>query len=161
MQLECATPRCRRRPPQLCRRKLEEVPPLLPEGVTIGDPAWERVAIKYLASGEPQLAAHLHPGLSMHSQVVLAAARLGGALRACTAPPHPPAGAELLRYASLLQLLQPPPDLLLVDDLHTLLDLPAADRPRPRDMALCRVLAALREAVVSGGGIPAQGWCEP
>lgn len=42
-----------------------------------------------------------------------------------------------------------PPDLLAVDDLHALADLPAGDRPRPRDMALCRILAGLHEAAVS------------
>lgn len=50
-----------------------------------------------------------------------------------------------------MHALAPPPDLLLVDDLHALVDLPAGDRPRPRDMALCRVLAALHEAAVGGG----------
>ena len=33
------------------RDKLEQVPPLLPEGVPLTDPAWQRVSIKYLASG--------------------------------------------------------------------------------------------------------------
>lgn len=61
------------------------------------------------------------------------------------------AGHELLRYASHIHVLAPPPDALLVDDLQGLSDLPAAgDRPRPRDMALCRILAALAEAAVSG-----------
>lgn len=60
-----------------------------------------------------------------------------------------PAGLELLRYVSLIHALPGgPPDLLLVDDLHTLAELPAADRPRPRDMALCRILASLHEAAV-------------
>lgn len=31
-------------------------------------------------------------------------------------------------------------------------DLPAGDRHRPRDMALCRILAALHEAAVSSVG---------
>lgn len=69
-----------------------------------------------------------------------------------SAPSLPPTtGYELLRFMSLVHVLGPPPDALLVDDLHTLADLPAApDRHRPRDMALCRILAAMHEAVVSG-----------
>lgn len=60
------------------------------------------------------------------------------------------AGAELLRFVSLIHVLPGgAPALLVVDDLHALADLPAGDRPRPRDMALCRILAALHEAVVS------------
>ncbi|PSC72152.1 hypothetical protein C2E20_4543 [Micractinium conductrix] len=55
-------------------------------------------------------------------------------------------GSELLRYAAHAHMLHPPPDALLVDDLHALADLPAGDRPRPRDMALCRQLATLQEA---------------
>lgn len=92
----------------LCRRpKLEQVPPLLPDGVPISDPAWQRIQIKYLRDG-----------------------------------------SELLRYVSLFHVAHTPPDLLLVDDLHTLADLPSSGdhRPRPRDMALCRILASLREA---------------
>ena len=61
---------------------------------------------------------------------------------------------------SHLHLMDPPlPDALLVDDLHLLSDLPPPatgagggggdHRPRPRDMALCRILASLYEAVVS------------
>ena len=34
-----------------CREKLEASPPLLPEGVQNGDPAWDRVRIKYVANG--------------------------------------------------------------------------------------------------------------
>lgn len=91
----------------LCRRKkLEQTPPLMPDGIAISDPSWQHVHIKYLDSG-----------------------------------------LELLRYVSLIHALPGgPPDLLLVDDLHTLAELPAADRPRPRDMALCRILASLHEA---------------
>ncbi|KAL4452260.1 hypothetical protein ABPG75_007922 [Micractinium tetrahymenae] len=90
----------------LCRRaKLEAAPPLLPEGLTHSDPAWQLVHIKYLANGY-----------------------------------------ELLRYASCIHMLPRLPDALLVDDLHALCDLPAGARPRPRDMALCRVLASLHEA---------------
>lgn len=90
----------------LCRRpKLEAAPPLLPEGLSRQDPAWQLVHLKYLANGY-----------------------------------------ELLRYASCIHMLPRLPDALLVDDLHALCDLPAGDRPRPRDMALCRVLAALHEA---------------
>ncbi|EFN54821.1 hypothetical protein CHLNCDRAFT_134828 [Chlorella variabilis] len=56
-------------------------------------------------------------------------------------------GTDLLRYVSLIHALPAgPPDLLLVDDLHALADLPAGDRSRPRDMALCRILASLHEA---------------
>lgn len=54
----------------------------------------------------------------------------------------------LLRYVSSLHLLDILPDVLLVDDLHTLLDLPPADR-RPRDMGACRIMALLHDAVVS------------
>lgn len=60
-------------------------------------------------------------------------------------------GYELLRYASSIHMLSRLPDALLVDDLHALCDLPAGDRPRPRDMALCRVLASLHEAAVRAG----------
>lgn len=63
----------------------------------------------------------------------------------------PRSGYELLRYASCIHMLPRLPDALLVDDLHALCDLPAGDRPRPRDMALCRVLAALHEAAVRAG----------
>jgi hypothetical protein len=34
-----------------CRAKLEQGPPLLPEGVAVSDPAWQHVSIKYLTSG--------------------------------------------------------------------------------------------------------------
>lgn len=66
-------------------------------------------------------------------------------------PTYTPTGYDLLRYASHMHVLAPPPDALLVDDLHALADLPAPPgdgRPRPRDMALCRILAALHEATV-------------
>ena len=69
---------------------------------------------------------------------------------ASTRPSHPCPGSELLRYAAHAHMLHPPPDALLVDDLHALADLPAGDRPRPRDMALCRQLATLQEAAVRG-----------
>ena len=36
----------------LCRQKVEQVPPLLPEGVQHTDPAWQRVHIKYLQDGK-------------------------------------------------------------------------------------------------------------
>jgi len=80
----------------------------------------------------------------------------------CAALPCPAlrcAGYDLLRYASAVHMLHPPPDALLVDDLQALSELPlphgASDRPRPRDMALCRILAALREAAVRCGA----AWC--
>lgn len=63
----------------------------------------------------------------------------------------PRSGYELLRFASSIHMLPRLPDALLVDDLHALCDLPAGDRPRPRDMALCRVLATLHEAAVRAG----------
>lgn len=75
----------------------------------------------------------------------------------------PPAGYELLRYAASVHCLAPPPDALLVDDLHLLAaDLAASHgghdaRPRPRDMALCRLLATLHEAAVRGTGAGAGG----
>eukprot|EP00887_Chlorella_sp_A99_P007725 scaffold20.g7725.t1 len=94
------------------RNKLELVPPLLPEGVQHSDATWQRVAVKYLASGE-----------------------------------------ELLRYAASIHLVDAPPDVILVDDLHLLCDLPppGGDHPRwPRAQAapaaLCRVLALLADA---------------
>jgi hypothetical protein len=34
-----------------CRKKLEQVPPLLPVGVPVSDAAWQRVHIKYVANG--------------------------------------------------------------------------------------------------------------
>lgn len=77
----------------------------------------------------------------------------------------PPAGQQLLRYAASLHLLDVLPDVMLVDDLQLLLDLPPApgDR-RPRDMAHCRVLAVLHDAVVShrgGGGGCTRAWAVP
>lgn len=74
-------------------------------------------------------------------------------LTACTLPAPLAAGPELLRYLSHIHVLHPLPDVLLVDDLHSLTDLPSggSERPRPRDMALCRILASLHEAAVRRG----------
>lgn len=37
-----------------CRKKLEQTPPLMPDGIAISDPSWQHVHIKYLDSGEAQ-----------------------------------------------------------------------------------------------------------
>ena len=66
------------------------------------------------------------------------------------------AGPSLLRYASSLHLLDVLPDAVLIDDLPPLLDLPSGgggggDRRPGRDVAACKVLAVLHDAVVRRG----------
>lgn len=102
----------------------------------------------------PRATARVQPDLAARALTTAATPRRH---TSCCFPPPPclATGTDLLRYVSLIHALPAgPPDLLLVDDLHALADLPAGDRSRPRDMALCRILASLHEAAVRRPRLP-------